>query len=143
FYRGLVSHLQVQREDRARSSAGAGSVPAARRCEIESRLDQWRPGDYEITSTIWPARCPIIRALSGQIGRADCISGIAHAAYLTRQTRNHHNYRRFTISYENQTTSRRIYRSRIRRALCRRCSTGRQRRARLLVARRERQDALL
>src|SRR6266446_8266233 len=101
FYRGLVSDLQVQREKRARERPCPGSIPAARGCEIEGRLDQRRPGHHEITSTIWPAGCPIIRALSGQIGGADCVSGIAHQKYPTRQTRNDFNRSCFTITYEN------------------------------------------
>jgi thiol:disulfide interchange protein DsbD len=88
FYRGLVSHLQIQRAQRTRERGRARRVPNPRRDQIESRLDQRRSDNHEIVATIWPAGCPIIRALSGAIGSADCLSRVVDQKYVAGKTWN-------------------------------------------------------
>ena len=50
--------------------------------KIQSRLDQRRSRDHENFETIWPAGCPIVRALPGGQIEPIVVSGIAHAKAL-------------------------------------------------------------
>ena len=72
------------------SAAVREAFRAPRRRQIEGRLDERRSRDHKIIATIWPAGCPIIRALPGQNRGTDCVSGIAHQEYHPGKTRNHH-----------------------------------------------------
>src|SRR6266849_2193094 len=81
FYGGLVPDLQIQRGQRAGKRRRARSVSAPRYCQTESRLDERRSGHYKIIATIWPPGCPTVCALSRQIRKTDCLSGIAYQEY--------------------------------------------------------------
>ena len=84
----MVSHVQIQRGQCAREQCRARGVSASCRRQIESRLDQRRSGDHEAITAIRPSRRSALRALSGKIGRADCLPGIAHQGHGLGETRN-------------------------------------------------------
>ena len=63
FHRRVVSHLQIQRSQRARKSGRPRRISAPRHRKAQSRLDQRRSGHHENSTAVRSPRCSALRSV--------------------------------------------------------------------------------